>query len=118
MDISIEEAQGGVAIIRWGVSTVLDASNAAELRQRLSPVEQTHPKIVLDMSNVEFIDSSIIGALVGLLRRSRQAGGDVKLADITPEVETIFELTRLHTVFRIHESVASAVQDFDRVAPC
>ena len=112
MNLGIEERSDGVVVIRWTEPTVLDASNTGELRERIAPVEQAHPRIVLEMTHVEFIDSSIIGALVGLLRRSRLAGGDLKLADISPEVETIFELTRLHTVFRIHDSVDGALQEF------
>ena len=55
---------------------------------------------------------SIIGALVGFLRRTRAAGGDVKLAGLTPDIETIFEVTRLHRVFSIHPTVSAALDDF------
>ena len=40
------------------------------------------------------------------------AGGDVKLAGLTPDIETIFEITRLHRVFSIHPSVDAALDDF------
>ena len=69
--------------------------------------------MVFDMSRVEFIDSSVIGALVGFMRKARDAGGDVKLAALTPDIETIFELTRLQKVFQIHDSVEEAVREFE-----
>ena len=69
------------------------------------------------LSHVEFVDSSTIGALVGLLRRARGAGGDVKLAMLLPDIEMIFELTHLQRVFRILPSVAEAVQDFETAPP-
>ncbi len=112
MNLRVEEAPGGTVIISWTEPAVLDAANADELRQRVSEVQARCPRIVFDMGQVEFIDSSIIGALVGFLRRTRAAGGDVKLAGLTPDIETIFEVTRLHRVFSIHPTVAAALEDF------
>jgi len=113
MNLVIDERPDGVAVISWADQVVLDASNADELRTRVQQVERTHNRLVFDMSRVEFVDSSIIGALVGFLRRLRGAGGDVKLAALTPDIETIFELTRLQRVFRILPTVEAAVQDFE-----
>ncbi len=112
MNLVVDERANGIAVLSWAEPTVLDASNADELRQRLSAVERAHSRLVFDMSRVEFLDSSIIGALVGLLRRARAAGGDVKLAALHPDIEMIFELTRLQRVFRILPSIEEAVQDF------
>jgi anti-sigma B factor antagonist len=47
-----------------------------------------------------------------VLRRARQAGGDVKLAALHPDIEMIFELTHLQRVFRIFPTVDGAAQDF------
>ncbi len=112
MNLVVDERPDGIVVLGWAEPTVLDASNADELRQRVNAVEREHSRLVIDMSQVEFVDSSIIGALVGLLRRARTAGGDVKLAALHPDVEMIFELTRLQRVFRILPSVEEAVEDF------
>jgi anti-sigma B factor antagonist len=112
MNLVVDERPGGIVVLGWAEPTVLDASNADELRQSVSTVEREHSRLVFDMGQVEFVDSSIIGALVGLLRRARAAGGDVKLAGLHPDVEMIFELTRLQRVFRILPSVEEAVEDF------
>jgi anti-sigma B factor antagonist len=116
MNLVIDERPGGIVVVGWVGHTVLDAANAAELRQRIHAIERRYSRIVLDMSEIEFIDSSIIGALVGVLRRVRAAGGDLKVAALTPDIETIFEVTRLQQVFSVHPSVAAAVRDFG-VAP-
>jgi anti-sigma B factor antagonist len=76
-------------------------------------IGQNRSRIVLDMSQVEFLDSLVIGALVGFLRKARHAGGDVKLAQLSPDVETVFDLTRLQRVFQIYPTVDAAVHDFD-----
>src|SRR5947208_1072646 len=113
MNLVVDERPGEIVVVSWSEPTILDASNADELRQSMSAVERAHSRLVFDMSQVEFVDSSTIGALVGLLRRVRAAGGDVKLAALHPDIEMIFELTRLQRVFRILPSVAEAVQDFE-----
>jgi len=112
MNLIIEERRDGIASVAWGEPTVMDAACADELRTSFTELERKASRIVLDMRQVGFIDSSIIGALVGLLRRARAAGGDVKIAGVTPEVEMIFEVTRLHRVFRILPSVDAAIEDF------
>jgi anti-sigma B factor antagonist len=117
MNLLVEKRPNGIAVLSWAEPTMLDASNADELRQRMSVVEREHSRLVFDMSHVEFVDSSTIGALVGLLRRARGAGGDVKLATLQPDIEMIFELTHLQRVFRILPSVAEAVQDFETAPP-
>ncbi len=113
MNLVIDERPDGIAVISWTEPSVLDASNVSELRERVAQVEQHYARLVFDMSQVEFIDSSVIGALVGFLRKARAMGGDVKLAEVTPDIETILELTRLQRVFRIHPSVEAAIRDFD-----
>jgi len=112
MNLLIDERPGGIAVVSWPARIVLDIANAEELRDAFRSVEQAHSRIVMNLSQVEFMDSSVIGALVGFLRRAHAAGGDVKLAALTPDIETIFELTRLQRVFRILPTVDEAVQDF------
>jgi anti-sigma B factor antagonist len=113
VNLIVEERADGIAVVRWGEPITLDASHVDELRDRVAEVERAHTRIVFEMSQLEFIDSSIVGALVGFLQRARAADGDVKLAGLTGDVVTIFELTRLNEVFRIHPSVEAAVQDFE-----
>lgn len=117
MNLTIEERPDGIASLAWNEPTLMDAACADELRAVFAEVERKASRIVLDMRQVSFIDSSIIGALVGLLRRVRAAGGDVKLAGVTPEVEMIFEVTRLHRVFRLLPSVDAAIADFAASPP-
>ncbi len=112
MNLVMNERPEGVAVVNWAEPSVLDASNVADFREEIGKIEQNYSRIVLDMSDVEFIDSSMIGALVGLLRRVREVGGELKLAALTPDVETIFELTRLQRVFPIYPSVDSSLEDF------
>lgn len=60
-----------------------------------------HPMLALDMSSVEFIDSSGLAVLVNCLQTSRRNSGDVCLFGMRETVKTLFEITRLHTLFPI-----------------
>ena len=60
-----------------------------------------HARIVIDLSQTEFIDSSGLGALVSCLKRARQAGGDLRIAGLTQQVRTVFELTNLDRILKI-----------------
>jgi anti-sigma B factor antagonist len=112
MSMEVTERADGISIIGWSDSVALDAADAPELRTEVSGLLIRCSRLVFDMSQVEFVDSSIIGALVGFLRRARAAGGDMKLVGLTPNVETIFEVTRLQRVFSIHPSIPAAIEEF------
>ncbi len=117
MSLQITRRPDGIALLEWTEPVALDASNAGELRAQVGEVLASCSRLIFDMSRVEFVDSSIIGALVGFLRRAHAAGGDVKLIGLTPNVETIFEVTRLQRVFSIHPTVAEAVNEFGTAVP-
>ncbi len=110
MHIVIDERLGGVAVLGWEEPVSLDAADADELRECIDGTTPERSRTVIDMSNDQFLDSSIIGALVGAMRAARENGGDVELAEVNPDVRTLFELTRLDRVFRMHASVDEALR--------
>lgn len=92
----------------------LDVAAASDFRagsERL--LAEGHRCFVLDLSETEFLDSSGLAALVSLLKRARQVGGDAKL--VPPRSETalrILKLTKFDQVFDMAESVDSALLKF------
>ena len=91
----------------------LDASSSSEFKQKvLSLAAGPAKKVVLDLSKLTFIDSSGLGSMVSLLRTLSKKGGDIRLAALASQVQSLFELTRLHRVFEIYSSVEDALQDF------
>jgi anti-anti-sigma factor len=58
------------------------------------------PHIIVDLSGTEFVDSSGLGALVSSLKKARQAGGDLRIAGLAPQVRAVFELTNLDRVLK------------------
>ena len=71
-------------------------------------VESGQARVVVDLSQTSFVDSSGLGALVAGLKSTRQAGGDLRIARPTPEVLTVFQLTNMDKVLRPRDDVESA----------
>ena len=69
-------------------------------------------RIVVDLERVTFIDSSGLGALISGLKATRQAGGDLRIAEVPDQVLTVLRLTNLDRVLRAHPSVADASHDW------
>jgi anti-sigma B factor antagonist len=106
----VEHVQG-VTIVTI-LNQELDASNADELKSEMAPVLQNSNKLVLDLSNVQFVDSRGCGVILSLLKNVSSAGGDLKLCNVNRPVRTIFDLIRLHRICEIHETKEAAVQAF------
>lgn len=74
--------------------------------------EKKMTKLVIDFSNVMFIDSSFLSSLVVALKQINLFGGDIKLINLEPPVRLMFELTRLYKVFEIFETEEEAVYNY------
>ena len=91
----------------------LVVGNRQEFKQTvLDEVERGARQIVIDFSETGYIDSSGLGALVSLSKRLREAGGALRLAALNDDLRTLFELTRLDTLFRLYATCAEALVDF------
>jgi anti-sigma B factor antagonist len=94
----------------------IDAAVAIQFKDKMRDVAENGPvRVVLDLCNVDFIDSSGLGAIVGtmkLLGKDRR----FELAGLTPNVDKVFHLTRMDTVFTIHRSAHSAVAEISNAS--
>lgn len=70
-------------------------------------------KIVLNLADVDYIDSSGVGELVGAFTTVRNAGGELKLLNLTQKVHDVLHVTKLYTVFDIRDDEFTAVKSFD-----
>jgi anti-sigma B factor antagonist len=76
-------------------------------------IKQGKKKIILNLANVDYIDSSGVGELVGSFTTVRNAGGELKLLNLTQKVEDVLHVTKLYTVFDIKDDEFHAVKSFD-----
>lgn len=107
--------QGGATVVR-PVGERLDIEVASDFRAMLlSLIDQGHRRLVVDLAEVSFIDSSGLGALVSALKTLKRSdvGGDVRLARVQAQVVSLLEIIRLNRVFTTYPSVELAVQSFD-----
>ncbi len=70
-------------------------------------------KIILNLAKVDYIDSSGVGELVGSFTTVRNAGGELKLMNLTQKVHDVLHVTKLYTVFDIKDDEFTAVKSFD-----
>jgi anti-sigma B factor antagonist len=104
----IQRLEGNVVVARTGDQR-LDARLAPELKQQLLElVGRGHPLIALDLSEVDFIDSSGLGAIVSVLKQLN-GNGDLVIAGAKPAVLSLFRLTRMDRVFRMFGDTDEAV---------
>jgi anti-sigma B factor antagonist len=112
MEIKIMELQERIeddALVAKMLDSRLDASSAPALKKRITAlIGSGHHRIALDLSEVEFIDSSGLSALVSALRQL-QGDGDLVLIGPRSTVLSMFKLTRLDRVFRIFPGEAQAL---------
>ena len=99
--------QNGVNVVTVNESRI-DAAVAIKFKDAMRVLTETGPdRVVLDLAQVEFIDSSGLGAIVAAMKQLGE-GRHLELAALSPNVEKVFRLTRMNTVFSIHRAVSDA----------
>lgn len=99
------------SVSREGEVTVVDVTgqlivgNRQELRQTvLDELRGGARRFLIDFTTTAYIDSSGLGVLVSLSKKIREAGGELRLSNLSEDLRTLFELTKLDTLFRIVDS--------------
>jgi anti-sigma B factor antagonist len=104
------EARGGALVVSVNEER-LDAAIAIRFKDRMREVTaQPAPRVVLDLSAVAFLDSSGLGAVVAVMK-ALAPERRLELAGLTPNVDRVFRLTRMDSVFAIHETVEIALAE-------
>jgi anti-sigma B factor antagonist len=103
--------QDGVVIME--IEGQLIVGNRQELKQKmLDELEKGGKKFLIDFAKTGYIDSSGLGVLVSLSKKIREQGGDLRLANLNDDLKTLFELTKLDTLFQIAETRERALTSF------
>lgn len=105
------ETAGEVAVVTIP-GPALDAGNTMEFKNDMGPVLDRHKRLVLDMSELAFVDSSGCGALLSCLRKARAENGDLKLCSVSAQVKDLFSVIRMDEVFQILDAREEAVKAF------
>ena len=103
------ESHSSGAVVRLLGSCSMDC--AAELTDRLVKLAtEPHPVIVLDLSQLEFIESSGLGGIVAAHLKCRRRNAELRIAAPQPAILRILKLTRLTDLFRVFDSAEAALQ--------
>ena len=101
-DVTLIEVEGQLIV-----------GNRQELKQGvLDKLEKGDLKFVIDFANTGYIDSSGLGVLVSLSKKIREQGGELRLSSLNEDLRTLFELTKLDTLFRIADQKDQALEGF------
>lgn len=113
MALKIEEKKmDGVDVLKL-TGRISLGDESSSLRTRLKDITGLGAKqIVLDLSEVGYIDSAGLGTLVAGFTSARNQGANLKLANLTRKLREQLQITKLVTVFEVFDSVEAAVKSF------
>jgi|RhiMethySRZTD1v2_1073278.scaffolds.fasta_scaffold130052_2 anti-sigma B factor antagonist len=110
MQAMVEHVDDVTVVVLPGVS--LDASNAKEFKRGMTSLLNTQSKVVFDLQQVQFVDSSGLGGLLSCLRQLTAVGGELKLCGMAKSVRDLFALVRMDRIFDIFSTQADAIVAF------
>jgi anti-sigma B factor antagonist len=111
MGLTVSKRDGGVTVVH--VDGQLVIGNRNELKELLArQLAAGDRRFVLDFTHSPYIDSSGLGALVTMAKKAREEGGEIRLAGLNEDLRTMFELTKLDTLFRITDTPEQALVAF------
>jgi anti-sigma B factor antagonist len=110
MDIT-EREQNGITI--FVLEGRVDSEGAVDLDLALqAATSENKDKLVLDMSQVRYINSAGLRTLADILTQCKESEGDLKLVDLNPKVQRVFQIIGFDKFFSIYSSVENALADF------
>ncbi|MFK7883268.1 MAG: STAS domain-containing protein [Phycisphaerales bacterium] len=105
----------GVTTVEFVDRNILDEANIQAISEEISSlIDRTEaPKLLISFSNVDHLSSAALGALITINHRVRDREGQLRLANIDPQIYEVFVITRLNKLFEIHDTAEEAITSFD-----
>ena len=116
MPLTVQSRHVGDIIVQKCTGRIVEGEESKTLQEAFAALLPDYPYIVLDLADVDFIDSGGLGLLVRLLSRTRAAHGDLKLCAVPDRVREVLRITRLGAIFDAGATEAEAVAAFYRPA--
>ena len=114
MSLSLQSRRVGDIIVVKCRGRIVEGTESAVLQEQVGRLLPDDPFIVLDLGEVDFLDSSGLGRLVRFLSRSRASHGDLKFCAVPAKISEVLRITRLAMIFDSHASEADAIAAFYR----
>jgi anti-sigma B factor antagonist len=112
MNFNVDERYNAVVITLKG--NVMGGPDGAKLHDTLHELKENGKKnVVIDLSKTKFMNSSGLGMLISGMTTMRNAGGDLRLANVADRIQSLLVITKLITVFKHFDSVEEAVGSYE-----
>lgn len=106
--------EGDITRINFLDRNILEEASILSIGDEIAQqIEQsTNPKMLLSFAKVEHLSSAALGMLITVNNKIRQKGGQLRLAEIDPQIYEVFVITKLNKLFQIHPTSEQALQSF------
>lgn len=106
--------QDGVKRIEFLDRNILDEASIQRIGEEIGEIidASNEPKLLISFSNVDHMSSAALGTLITIHHKIKNRSGQLRLADIDPQIQEVFSITKLDRIFTIHEDTASALKSF------
>jgi anti-sigma B factor antagonist len=112
MNYNVDERYNSVVITLKG--NAMGGPDGAKLHDTLHDLKESgKTNVVCDLSKVKFMNSSGLGMLISAMTTLRNAGGDLRLANVADRIQSLLVITKLITVFKHFESVEDAAKSYE-----
>ena len=112
MKYSVDERYNAVVIALKG--NVMGGPGGSKLHEQLHQLkDEGKTNVVVDLSKVKFMNSSGLGMLISGMTTMRNAGGDLRLANVADKIQSLLMVTKLITVFKHFDTVDKALSSYD-----
>jgi anti-sigma B factor antagonist len=107
--------QKDIRIVEFTNNKILDEGNIAEIGLSLGALieERDKPRLLLDFANVDHLSSAALGMLINVNNKVKQKDGQLRLANIKPQIFEVFVITKLNKLFKIRPTRVEAISSFD-----
>lgn len=112
--LALENRRVGNVTVVTCRGRLIAGEESAALQQHLDGLIPLNPHIVLHLGGVDFIDSGGLGLLVRCLTRAQHAHGDLTVCAVSPKINEVLKITRLHSIFQAYDTEADAIADAHR----
>ena len=104
----------GVTQVEFIDRNILDEANIQQIGEEISGIVEASatPKLLISFQNVDHLSSAALGTLITINNRVKNRKGQLRLANIDPQIYEVFKITKLDKLFQIHDTAESAMASF------
>ncbi len=112
--LRVRDVDNGVTQVEFIDRNILDEANIQMIGEEIAGLIEAapEPRLLISFSNVDHLSSAALGTLITINNKVRSKNGQLRLANIDPQIYEVFVITRLNKLFEIHETTDDAVQSF------